>query len=281
MGLACGLIFYLAIAATALWAVWIVIRWLFFRDVVVAGDAKLITECTTCTYSLEGLGTSPTCPECNTHHDTIYTRQAHTEWKFRSDLVRHWAVAALCCMGLWLFFAVVFPPALTSLVYLSKGVPVTERTNLLMQSRVYPWQAGEMAFTLSLTWIAACALSHRCSLRTLCLAFAISGAAALIISLLAAAFSPPWVEDWSGYFWSRGGFPAAATFGTVGGITLVACMLIDVAAHENTTTVSLLEATSPAPLATPTLTSDSAASPHTQSPHPPSPDPACSPPSVQ
>lgn len=260
MGIGCGILIYLAIAATAFWAFWIVVRWLFFRPSVVPGDTNLITACTKCDYSLDGLGASPTCPECNTYYPTIYTTHARTEWTLRRDLVWHWVVAALWCIGLWYFFAYVFPPALTGLVSLFKGWPVAQRVDQLMQSRVYPWETGYLTLTLSMAWIASCALSHRCHIRELCLAFAICGGAALSISLVAAASNPEWVNDWTGYFWSRGGSPAAATFGTVSGITLVACMLIDTAAHENKTSAPLPDAISSTSATPNVITLDSEAS---------------------
>lgn len=260
MGIGCGLLLYLAIAGAFLWALWLFIRWLFFRPVVVAGDAKLVTECTTCKYSLEGLGTSPTCPECSTKHATIYTTHLHTEWRLRYDLFWHWVVAALLCVGLWWLVAYAFPPVMTAVVYWFKGWPAAQRVEQLMASHRYPWYPTEFAFVMALAWFAAAALSLRCRLRTLAISIAVGAAATILVTVCAAFVSKNWQGDWYSYFWDLGPNPAAATVGTLSVITIVACMLIDAAAYANRKPISNSDAAISVSATPNVITSDSEAS---------------------
>lgn len=281
MGGCIALIAFLAIAGTGVWLLLVALRWLFCRAVVVAGDAKLISECTKCKYSLAGLGTTPTCPECNTHHSTIYTTHSRTEWKVRHELFWHWVVAGALCLVVWAFFSFVFPLVITAMVYWSKGWPAGQRIEQLMDSARYPWLPAELAFSLCLAWLAVCALSLRCCLRTICIAFAVGTGIAMLISVVTAILGKNWTGDWFAYYWELNTNPAALTFNIMSIVTLVLCMLIDATAHANRAPTSLPDAAAPAIGTSNSLTSDSAASPHTQSPRPPSPDPACSPPSTQ
>lgn len=261
-----GLFVFLVILAVVVITAMIAFRWLFCRAVIVAGDAKLITECTKCKYSLEGLGTSPTCPECNNHHPTIFTTNSRTEWKVRHDLLWHWVVAGLLCFALWALFSYIFPPVMTAAVYWSKGWPAAQRIEQLMDSARYPWLHTELAFSACLAWLAASALSLRCRLSTLCTAFAVGAVIAMLISVVTATLSKNWNGDWYGFFWELGTNPAALTFNIMSIATLVVCMLIDATAHASKAPASLPNAAAPTTGTSISLTADSAASPHTQSP---------------
>jgi hypothetical protein len=231
---ACGVfIVVLAIGVVGAWIVLTACRWLFGRAVVVAGDAKLITECTTCKYSLAGLGTAPTCPECNTHHPTIYTTHSRTERRVRHELFWHWVVSAVLCLAFWGFMSYVFPPVTTAVMYWSKGWSAAPRIEQLMASHVYPWYPPELAFVMFLAWLASCALSLRCKVRTLCIAHAIGSGITFLVCFIAAFKSRNWVDDWYTYFWDSSANAVTATIGTISVVTLVACMLIDLAGHAN------------------------------------------------
>ncbi len=250
----------LAAGGVAAWVLLIGFRWLFCRAVVVAGDAKLLTECSKCKYSLEGLGTSPTCPECNTHHSTIYTTHSRTEWRLRHELAWHWAVAALWCIGSWWFFAYAFPPIMTSVVYWSKGWSAAQRIQQFMDSRLYPWQSVDLAASMAMMWVAGCALSLRSRKRRLSVAYAICGVAALTVSSLDALSSTAWVDDWYRYFWDLNANPAAATIWILSIGTLVICMLIDGIAYVNRPPTSFPDAALSVSATSKVSTSDAAAS---------------------
>lgn len=281
MGACGGLIAFFAVLTVAAWILMVFLRWLFCRAVVVAGDAKLISECTKCRYSLAGLGTSPTCPECNTNHPSIYTTQQRTEWHIRTELLKHWFVAALLCLAIWGFFAYAFPLIATAIVYWSKSWSAAGRIQQLLESHRYPWLPSDLAFTIVLGWFAACALSLRCRIRTLCIVLMSVAAVTTLASVIDALVSKNWQGDWFSYFWQADANLATATIGTLSVLTLVCCALIDAMTFANRSPTQLPLATDTNAPTSPVLTSDSAASPHTQSPRPPSPGPACSPPSTQ
>lgn len=203
------------------------IRWLFLRVQVIPGEAKLLTECVKCHYSLAGLGTSPSCPECGTPHASIYTTKSRKEWLMRYDLFWHWVWSALLCLAIWWLIAYAFPPILTAAVYLSHGWDAAPRVTALMNSVRYPWNSEILAMSLLSTWLACAALARRWGIRSICIAAFTLLVSVLIPSTIDGFSGHYWNGDWYTFFWDQTTEVIPGRIFTVSLITFVVCAGID------------------------------------------------------
>lgn len=199
-----SLILALIVAIAVVYGILRVLRLIYCYRLIVAGDAKLIVKCTTCEYSLAGLGNSPTCPECNTHHPTIYTHEPRTVWQFRKYLVPTYLGMAATLLACWASISILFPPALSALIYWSRGWEASGRVRQVWVT-VYDWGGPSLIGAIIFTWLAGCVAALFLKPRHMLIPLAAIIAIGLSVTIYEVLQPTSWTGDWFAYFWLNTG----------------------------------------------------------------------------
>lgn len=198
------LLLFVIVAVASAYGLFALLRLIFCYRRVVAGEAKLLTHCTKCQYALVGLGTSPTCPECNTHHPTIYTFEPRTVWMFRTHMLPNYLGMAAVVLVCWVCISILFPPAATALVYWNKGWECSGRVSQSW-AIINGWGGPTLIASMVLTWLAGCVAAIFLRWRPLLALLAIVMLVGLSGTLIDLTKSSAWTGDWFNYFWLNRG----------------------------------------------------------------------------
>ncbi len=198
------LILSLIVAIAAVFAILRVLRLIYCYRVVVAGDAKLLVTCTKCGYSLAGLGDTPTCPECNTYHPTIYTNEPRTVWRFRKYLIPTYLGMAATLLTCWACISILVPPTLSALIYWSRGWEASGRVRQVWVT-VYDWGGPSLIGAIIFTWLAGCVAALFLKPRHMLIPLAAIIAIGLSVTIYEVLQPTSWTGDWFNYFWRNKG----------------------------------------------------------------------------